>query len=539
MTRKKLKKRVFALLAASMLVASQTGAVFAVAPGTAQETTTAVEQMTTTTAPVESETEAATEEVTEAVTTTIAPAEGETEAESETETSAQKETESETASETISQVETGTEQETTVATEQETTAAPEQETTVAPEQETTPSPEQETTVAPEQETTTAPETETTTEEGQTSVEGETTTVEGQTTVEGETTTVEGQTTVEGETTSATGETTSAVGETTSATGETTSATGETTTAAKEAQIFIDKNGEEIAVDTLIGVDYETISENYDGEENVLKVYEVSEEFGENTIMDSYIDENGNLVMVISQGTEKKENKGLTAAVAEDEDDDSPDIDGEFDDWEDIPVSYEYNWDNSQNCWNWGVWVDGECYKTEEGTYDTDVRHGMQMYTDGDNVYLNITFAREFSNGQQANGNDYQFWIDGQMAAYQVEWADGSQLSYSNVEPGVYEVDVRHRDSSISYAIADGAQAYYKVNEGNLNNQLELKIPMEEFVRQNGNIDLDNYSMVQFFTPNLMYNKISAAGSPTGSIPFAAAAFTLVPTSFVLLKKKKK
>ena len=531
MTRKKLKKRVFALLAASMLVASQTGAVFAVAPGTAQETTTAVEQMTTTTAPVESETEAATEEVTEAVTTTIAPAEGETEAESETETSAQKETESETASETISQVETGT--------EQETTPSPEQETTVAPEQETTPSPEQETTVAPEQETTTAPETETTTEEGQTSVEGETTTVEGQTTVEGETTTVEGQTTVEGETTSATGETTSAVGETTSATGETTSATGETTTAAKEAQIFIDKNGEEIAVDTLIGVDYETISENYDGEENVLKVYEVSEEFGENTIMDSYIDENGNLVMVISQGTEKKENKGLTAAVAEDEDDDSPDIDGEFDDWEDIPVSYEYNWDNSQNCWNWGVWVDGECYKTEEGTYDTDVRHGMQMYTDGDNVYLNITFAREFSNGQQANGNDYQFWIDGQMAAYQVEWADGSQLSYSNVEPGVYEVDVRHRDSSISYAIADGAQAYYKVNEGNLNNQLELKIPMEEFVRQNGNIDLDNYSMVQFFTPNLMYNKISAAGSPTGSIPFAAAAFTLVPTSFVLLKKKKK
>ena len=195
-------------------------------------------------------------------------------------------------------------------------------------------------------------------------------------------------------------------------------------------------------------------------------------------------------------------------------------------------------DNSQNCWNYGVWVDGEKYTSEEGSYNTDVRHAMQMYSDGENVYLNITFAREFSTGQVANGNDYQFWIDGQMAAYQVEWSDGSQLSNSNAAPGTYQVDVRHRDSSWSYVLTDGAVAYYHVNEGNVNNQLELKIPLSEFQKQNGSINLDNYNMIQFYTPNLMYNRISAAGSPTGAVPFAAAAFLLVPAGYVWLKEKE-
>ena len=50
------------------------------------------------------------------------------------------------------------------------------------------------------------------------------------------------------------------------------------------------------------------------------------------------------------------------------------IDGDFSDWENLPCTYEYNWDNSQNFWQWGVWIDGVCYKTEPGTYSTDVRH---------------------------------------------------------------------------------------------------------------------------------------------------------------------
>ena len=304
-------------------------------------------------------------------------------------------------------------------------------------------------------------------------------------------------------------------------------------------VFTNKDGEKVDPASLVGTDYTTIAATYDGEINVIKQYAVSDEYGANTILESYLDENGNLVMVISQGADamavsaEEEEEGKKSGSSS-----APAVDGSFSGWDDIPVSYEYNWDNSQNCWNYGVWIDGEKYTSEEGSYNTDVRHAMQMYSDGENVYLNITFAREFSTGQVANGNDYQFWIDGQMAAYQVEWSDGSSLSNSNAAPGTYQVDVRHRDSALSYGLTDGAVAYYHVNEGNINNQLELKIPLSEFQKQNGNINLDNYSMIQFYTPNLMYNYISAAGSPTGAIPFAAAVFLLVPAGYVWLKKKE-
>ncbi|MBO5278150.1 MAG: hypothetical protein J6B06_01480 [Lachnospiraceae bacterium] len=454
MTQKKLKKRLFALLAAAMLVASQTGAVCAtgldVSPVTAVTESSAAEENSS--AEVAESTKV-TEEV-----------QGET-----SETAAEKQTEENQASAGAGAVEGETTEAETETTEAETTGA---ETAESGARETTPGGENaaETAAGAQTETIVAAE-----------------------------------------------------------------------TTAGEKKVFTDKNGEEIQPESLIGVDYDTVSENYDGETNVIKQFELSDEYEANTIMDSYVDEEGNLIMIISQRAEKAATMGLEAVTADslDSNSDSPSIDGSFSGWDDIPVSYEYNWDNSQNCWNWGVWVDGEKYTTEEGTYDTNVRHGMQMYTDGENVYLNVTFAREFSNGQVANGNDYQFWVDGQMAAYQVEWPDGRSLSNSQAEPGVYEVDVRHRDSSWSYVLTDGAQAYYKVNDGNLNNQLELKIPLDEFVKQNGNIDLENYSMIQFFSPNLMYNRISAAGSPTGSIPFAAAAFTLVPASCMWIKKKKR
>ena len=90
---------------------------------------------------------------------------------------------------------------------------------------------------------------------------------------------------------------------------------------------------------------------------------------------------------------------------------------------------------------------------------------------------------------------------------------------------------------ISYGIVDGASAYYHVTDNGINNELELKIPLSALQAQNGSVNLDNFSMIQFFTPNLMYNKISAAGSPTGAEPFAAAAFLFIPASYVWLKKK--
>lgn len=309
---------------------------------------------------------------------------------------------------------------------------------------------------------------------------------------------------------------------------------ETEEASAEEILFVDKDGNELRPSSLVGVDYDTIAESYDGEMNVIKKYAESEEYEANVIMNSFVDEDGNLIILISQGMaqtetdEKNPAQGYRLGAASGGD--APAVDGSFTGWDDIPASYEFNWNKPD------AWVDGEHY-TE--TNSTDVRHEMKLYSDGENVYLKVVFAREFKNGQVANGNDYQFWIDNeQMAAYQVEWPDGSSLSNSNAEPGTYQVDVRHRDSSWSYVLTDGAVAYYHVNEDNLNNELELKIPMSEFVKQNPNIDLDNYNMISFFTPNLMQDKISTAGASTGAVPFAAVAFLAVPASYIVLKKKK-
>lgn len=313
------------------------------------------------------------------------------------------------------------------------------------------------------------------------------------------------------------------------------------------QTFVNKNGEEVKPSDLVGVDYNTIADSYDGETNAVKQYVVSDEVPAGTIISSYVDENGNLIIVISQGVAgtvqdeetagAEEEKTILEEIADTFRLDStnggsgsaPTVDGSFTGWDDIPPSYEFNWNKPD------AWVDGTHYTD---TNSTDVRHEMKLYSDGENVYLRIVYAREFKNGQVANGNDFQFWIDNeQMAAYQVQWPDGNQLSYNSGEPGVYMVEVRHRDSSWSYVLTDGAVAYYRINENNLNNELELKIPMSEFVKQNPNINLDNYSMIGFFTPNLMQDKIYTAGASTGAEPFAAAAFLLVPTSCILIKKK--
>lgn len=324
------------------------------------------------------------------------------------------------------------------------------------------------------------------------------------------------------------------------TGDIAAAEGTEETAEK---VYINQGGEEVIPSTLIGVDYNTVADSFNGAETVVKRYETSDTVAANAVIDSYVDEGGNLIVVISQGAattdvnEEKTDSGLLSEIASvfgldaemGSSSSAPPVDGSFTGWDGLPTVYEFNWNKPD------AWVDGEHY-TE--TDSTDVRHEMKLYSDGENVYLKVVFARELYNGQIGNGNDYQFWIDDkQMAAYQVEWPNGSSLSYNTAEPGVYAVDVKHRDSSWSYVLTDGAVAYYRINEGNLNNELELKIPLSEFVKQNPNINLDNYSMIGFFTPNLMQDKFYIAGASTGAEPFAAAVFLLVPASYVWLKRK--
>lgn len=320
--------------------------------------------------------------------------------------------------------------------------------------------------------------------------------------------------------------------------------------------FVNENGEEVLPSTLVGIDYNTISEIYDGAVNVKKQYAFSDAYEKDTIIDCCVDEDGNMVMTISLGASKEDTTGMEAresnrleALLGGSSAPAPAIDGTFSGWDNIPVSYEYNWDNSENCWQWGNWVTdpvtGEqvCYKTEAGTYDGDVRHVMQLYCDGDNVYLRIAFATIYE--AHANGEDFNFYFDQSDtgAKFQITYPETAD-TLTNSTPGasVYKVDVRNGDTSNSYTIVDGAEAYYLVTDSGINNQLELKIPLEALktqLREKGIEVSDNFSVLEYTTPNLMYRRIATAGSPTGSVPFAAAVFLLVPTSYIYIKKKDK
>lgn len=209
------------------------------------------------------------------------------------------------------------------------------------------------------------------------------------------------------------------------------------------------------------------------------------------------------------------------------------IDGNYDDWNDYPESYEYNWDNSQNCWNYGVWYNGVCYKTAEGTYDTNVRHKMQLSCDGKNVYLHIVFSKDYYS--KFNGEDYQFSVDGKTAAFQVEYKGGGTITgnTSQMSVGTQEVEVRHRDSSMSYAVVNGSKAYLTKKADDVNMELELSVPLEQMELQNPSINTEQFSVIDFFTPNLMYRKITCAGTPTGTFLLCMVAYIIAFSSVFL------
>lgn len=215
------------------------------------------------------------------------------------------------------------------------------------------------------------------------------------------------------------------------------------------------------------------------------------------------------------------------------------IDGVYDDWEDYPESYEYNWDNSQNCWNLGVWYDGKCYKTTEGTYDTNVRHKMQMVSNGTTVFVHIIFSRDY--GAKFNGEDYQFYIDGKMAAFQVEYKNGGTITNNtqNLPVGVTEVEIRHRNEDLSYTKVNNAKAFLTKYKEDVNMELEFSIPLSEMKKQNPTINLNTVSIIEFFTPNLMYRKISCVGTPTGTVLLGCIVFAIVGLIVLLYFKNAK
>lgn len=206
------------------------------------------------------------------------------------------------------------------------------------------------------------------------------------------------------------------------------------------------------------------------------------------------------------------------------------------DWDSLPCSYEYNWDNSANCWYWGMYYGNECFKTPEGEYDVNVRHKMQLYCDGTNVYLHIVFATVY--WDDVNGNDYRFTIDGQMSAFQLEYDDGRNITgkLDGLDVGTHQINVVHRNPWMSGQHVDGSLAYLTKYEDNRNAEIELMIPLEQFAYQNENVDIENIGTIEFFTYNLMYRSITASGASTFPLVTAGAALLVIPGSTVLLKR---
>lgn len=205
------------------------------------------------------------------------------------------------------------------------------------------------------------------------------------------------------------------------------------------------------------------------------------------------------------------------------------IDGDFSDWSDKPYSWEYGYENSNDVWNGWFYVNGKAEQCEKGTYNNNVRHKIGLYCDGENVYVYVQLATAYGSG--FDGIDYEFTVDGQKAAFQL-FTSGADMS----TPGVYNVDVKNRNGSAGYTLADGADSKLLVHENGKNNELEVKIPLSTLQMQNPNIDIENVGNIEFWASHLMYRPVSAAGADTSPYAGAALAFMLIPSSTILLKK---
>lgn len=221
------------------------------------------------------------------------------------------------------------------------------------------------------------------------------------------------------------------------------------------------------------------------------------------------------------------------------------IDGNFTDWSRLPESYVYNWDNSANCWYWGIWYDFnndgelECYKTPEGTYDNNVRHLVQLHADSDYVYFHISTATIYGSG--FNCNDYNFSVNGQNCKFQILY-NGSDITdkVALMSPGRYQCTVIHGDGSLSSTAAQGASCVLVVKENKKNTELELKIPLTAFKQQNPSINISNVSTVTWMDPNLSNGlEVVIAGTSTGPVLLAVITVAVTFGSYALYSGRKK
>jgi len=303
----------------------------------------------------------------------------------------------------------------------------------------------------------------------------------------------------------------------------------------EEEIVPEEDGSIVPSDSYIGMNICDI----DLPDDFIVNFEFTEDIEmADIVMDQYVDDEGYTVLVVGTldsdailGVAAKANLLSPFGLAPAPDNYDSNVMGV--NWGSVPAVYEYNWDNSMNCWEYGVWINGVCYKTPYGTYNTDVRNRIQMYSDGSNVYMRIIFAREFGVGQIANSNDYNFYFDGNyVAKFQI--ADMTGASFAPGE--YYHFKLAHADSGLSGKIAPEAEAIYRVTDDMVNNELFLKIPFSALEDQSGR-RLEGVQQIAFYTPNLMQNKMYCAGSSTGGNLLVAGLFIVVCGSFAIKGKE--
>ena len=305
---------------------------------------------------------------------------------------------------------------------------------------------------------------------------------------------------------------------------------------KKETPVVEEEKEEIDVNSLIGLSESEIPVETINDENTIVKYVITDEAEPGTVIG--VEEGDSLTLQIASEeliAESKTSKFnlLSSFDLFDDMTDEPSI--EDGSWDDYPVSYEYNWDNSQSAWNWGEWRDGVKYTTEQGTYDNNVRHAMGMYSDGENIHLHISYATIYQS--IANGDDFNFYIDGQGAKVRVLYADnGSGITGQAREEGKYDLVVVNGDHWNSGYEANGSYGTMIVKDGNINNEMEIVIPLSTLKEQNSAINTDNIQNIEFFTPNLMYRRISCGGASSGPQGFIIISGIVFCVPLVFRKK---
>lgn len=209
------------------------------------------------------------------------------------------------------------------------------------------------------------------------------------------------------------------------------------------------------------------------------------------------------------------------------------IDGYFDDWSDKPYSWEYVWDNPDDYWENGEHI----FATDENgnKYNEVIRHKMSLLCDGEFIYLYIKMAqKEYTS---LNGNYYEFFVDEEMAAFYLTTADGSLIDENSLHEGINEVLVKHVMTGLSGSVPEGSKAFVYRRKGGINDELELRIPLKALNQQNPSIDIEHFKNIQFFTPVLMYRRITS--TTTSTYPYLLAVTGIIICSFGIYKIYKK